>query len=554
MSLEAARDLSIPDLILVLNEKLNLECSNILKSPLPPAASLASVESKVRAPSSAYLNKRGTSQSALQFKSLETRAREILKLIPTLRNAWNQLRPVNRLPQELLSHIVQFLLLDENTFDAKPVIPLTQVCCYWRESITSTPGNWTLISNNRSELTALSLERAKASRLHVTFYMHPFRTVPRYSSLITPYLRNIDTLRVHDLPGIEELTRTLPKFPQSTPNLRSLTLHCAYTGAEWDPTTDPFGSLAHTINRLSLLNVPLYPSILNLKNLTDLTLRYHSFDLQLDTLLAFLEHNRSLERATLDIRFKEPSLRQSRRHAVVKNRLQYLSIFCNNPMNAQALISNVALRRGAHLDISSFDQNTGLNDILSDVSTSHLSNLSSPTFLEYRSYPRNIQLRGRNGSFSFSCSPSSGIPFVEFPLLSLTDVREFRLEYHTLERHKSSLSPPVFHPPSFPALETLAVECDTDVLYFLSALLPNPLALPSLKTLAFLNCVITEDFMEKLTRFASDRKDTTLARLYHVVIVHEDGRFPSATSIRALGRHVPVVDVRFGTELPKDLT
>ena len=47
------------------------------------------------------LNKRRTSQPALQFKSLETTAREILKLVSTLRN---QLQHVNRLSQEFPSH------------------------------------------------------------------------------------------------------------------------------------------------------------------------------------------------------------------------------------------------------------------------------------------------------------------------------------------------------------------------------------------------------------------------------------------------------------------
>ena len=461
---------------------------------------------------------------------------------------------MNRLPQELLSHIARYLLLDENNLDAKSVIPLTHVCRRWRESIISTPGNWTLISNGQSEFTALSLERAKTSRLAVSIGMSRLRADPGSFDVITPYIRNIGALHVRDLPSITELAQALPYFPRSTPNLRSLTLLCAYTNSRWNPTIDPFESFPNTLRYLSLFNIPLYPTLLNLRNITDLTLRYHSFDLQLDTLLAFLEQNRSLERATLDIRFKEPSLRQSRRRAAVKNRLRHLSLSCNNPLNAQVLISNITLQRGAHLEIISLDQNTGLNDILSDVSTSHLSNLPSPSFLEYQSYPRNIRLHGRNGSFSFSCSPSSGIPFMEFPLLSLTDVRELRFKHRSPGRLRSSLSPPVFNPSSFPILETLAVECDTDVLHFLSALLPNPSALRSLKTLAFFNCVITEDFMEKLTRFASDRENTTSARLYHVVIVDEDGRFPSAASIRALGRHVPVVDVRFGTELPKDLT
>jgi len=163
-------------------------------------------------------------------------------------------------------------------------------------------------------------------------------------------------------------------------------------------------------------------------------------------------------------------------------------------------------------------------------------------------------LYGRNGSFSFSCFLSPAVPFVEFPSLSLANIQEFRLEYRSQGRLLSPPSPPVFNPSSFPSLETLAVECDIDVLHFLSTLLPNHSALPSLKTLAFLNCVITEDFMKKLTLFAFSREGTTLTRLYQVVIIHRDGEFPSAASIHALGRHVPVVDVRFGTKFPTDLT
>ena len=49
MSLEAARGLSIIDLISVMNEKLNMEWSGLLETPLPPVVSQASVESEVRA-------------------------------------------------------------------------------------------------------------------------------------------------------------------------------------------------------------------------------------------------------------------------------------------------------------------------------------------------------------------------------------------------------------------------------------------------------------------------------------------------------------------------
>ena len=218
------------------------------------------------------------------------------------------------------------------------------------------------------------------------------------------------------------------------------------------------------------------------------------------------------------------------------------------------LISKIALRRGARLEISSLDQNTGLDDILSGTPTIHLSNLPSPAFMEYQSYPRAIQMLGPNGSFLFSCFPSLGSPFVEFPLLSLTNLRELYIKHHAPERVRSPPNSLAFHPSSFPALEALSIEYDAGLSRLLSALLSNPSASPSLNTIAFLVCLITECFMEELTRFASDRKNTTSARLHRVAIIDQDGDFPTAASIRGLGRHVPVVDVRFGTELPADLT
>jgi hypothetical protein len=69
-----------------------------------------------------------------------------------------------------------------------------------------------------------------------------------------------------------------------------------------------------------------------------------------------------------------------------------------------------------------------------------------------------------------------------------------------------------------------------------------------------MDCDLTEDFMEELTQYASKRKATTSAWLYKVVIVHRGGVFPSIAAIRKLGEHVPVVDVRVGTELPRDLS
>jgi len=145
---------------------------------------------------------------------------------------------------------------------------------------------------------------------------------PGSFGLIIPYIQNIDSISVH---RIEELTDALPNFPHSTPNLRSLALLSTYPSAILDRTADPFKSFPHTLKCLSLFNIPLYPSLHNLRTLTDLTLRYLRFDGHVDTLLTFLEQNCSLERATLDIQFARPSLRHSQHQAAVKNRLQHLS-------------------------------------------------------------------------------------------------------------------------------------------------------------------------------------------------------------------------------------
>lgn len=193
---------------------------------------------------------------------------------------------------------------------------------------------------------------------------------------------------------------------------------------------------------------------------------------------------------------------------------------------------------------------------MSGVSTTHLLNLPSPTFIEYRSYPRSTRLFGPNGRFS-SQTPlifSRGDPFVEFPLLPLTHVREFRLVHRLPGRKGRTLSPLVFDQSSFPALEILVVDCETSVSYLLSALLSNPSSPPALKTLAFMNCDLTKDFMEGLTQYVSKRKSTTSAWLYKVVIVHTDGVFPSNTAIRKLREHVSVIDVRIGMGLPGDLS
>jgi len=426
-----------------------------------------------------------------------------------------------------------------------PIIPLTHVCRYWRESIVSTPENWTLISSTKLDLAASSLERSRAAllRLHLDVSPPPYD----FCDLLAPHVQRVRTVQVEEIKIIEDITERLPNFPLSMPNLRSLDLaRTEYDDVSGlDSPLDPFRSFPTTLTSLCLYDIPLYPSFLKLRALRELRLHYYKIHPALDTLLNFVEDNCSLESVGLTINFHNPPSSSSRHRSATTNRLRHLSVSCLDATTARTLISNIPLRRGARLDLTFRDQDVDLNDILSGIPTTHFPNLPSSTSMWYRASPRAIQLIGPNGSFSYYHDFPPGIPFTEFSVLPLTNIRELRLVYD---------GPPItFDPSSFPVLETLTLKCITGMSRLFSTWLLDHSLFPSLKTIGFFECAITEDFMEELTRFASNHNNTVSARLRRVVIVHRDGVFPSAASIHRLERHVSIVDVWFGTNLPVDL-
>ena len=421
------------------------------------------------------------------------------------------------------------------------IIPLTHVCRYWRESIISTPENWTLISCKNEDMTAVCLKRAKAAPLEITVHMDTGAPSP---DLLSPYLHNTRTLAVSFPPAIGELTEVFPNFPQSIPTLRSLKLVWVWD-VDRDRTIDPFESFVPPLQHLYLAGIPLYPSLLGLRTLTEVTIRFSRFDFHLDTLLDFLEGNPSLESATLDIHFLNPSLLSSQRKTAMKNNLRHLYIDCDEKVDVQALISSIPLPRGADLDVIIRDelQHATLDSFLPEIFSAHLSNPPLPTFfrLGHIIRCREIKLGGPGGSISFHGLSWLGVSFADFAVLPLSDVREVHIYYYP----GHTLKPPVFYPSYFPALETLIINCSAHVLDVLSALLSNSSPSPSLKTIRFLNCDLSEDLMKRLTKFASERQNIpTSTRLHRVQIVHREGAFPSVASIGKLRKYVKIVEVQ----------
>ena len=455
---------------------------------------------------------------------------------------------MNRLPPEILSRIAW--LVRGYAIDAKPVVPLTHVCRYWRESIVTTPGNWTSISSGSVRLAELCLERCQETPLELSLVMYDVGENSEFTALIMPYMQNTETLRIRRISTIGELVRRLPDLPQSIPNLRTLSLSSDHDIARQDVLADPFGQSTLALRVLSLASLPLFPSLQRLTTLTNLTLHCRGLDLPIDTLLDFLEANRALENVTLDLTLS--TFQNSRRRVGAVNHLQSLSTCSSDAAEINAFISRIPLQRGARLEIDLGGQNAGLSEVMSGIPVTHFLNLQSPTSSEYCPDDRSIELSGPNGSFLFKCDPHRTAPFAGFPIFQLTNIKVFHLT-----RRASGLMDVQtrikFPPYALPALETLTIKHELDALHLLSASLTDPSASPSLKTLAFLDCRLDGACIKRLTKFASDRKTTTSSWLYRVVIVTSGGNFPSVSSIDSLADHVPVVDVRMGKKLPADL-
>jgi len=224
------------------------------------------------------------------------------------------MQPANRLPPEILSQIPRDVPKNSDG-DARSIIPLTHVCRYWRGSIITTPENWTSISSRSRRLAVLSLERVRGASPSVKLTICRDGEPHWLPDLLAPCIQNTESLSVQRAWAIK-LKKVLPNFPQSMPSLRSLTLE---SDDDWDRSTDPFESFAPTLKCLSLRNIPLYLSLRKIGTLTELFLSDSRFDLQLDTLLDFLEENHSLTRATIRIKFIGPSLCISQRRAAIKN-------------------------------------------------------------------------------------------------------------------------------------------------------------------------------------------------------------------------------------------
>ena len=84
----------------------------------------------------------------------------------------------------------------------------------------------------------------------------------------------------------------------------------------------------------------------------------------------------------------------------------------------------------------------------------------------------------------------------------------------------------------------------------LSVLAGKPILCPSLKIIAFFDCKVTEDVIRELGDVLEERRGSTVARLYRVVIVNNTLTLPDLWLIHKPREFVLRVDIGVGDQLP----
>ena len=461
----------------------------------------------------------------------------------TLRNS---LRPINRLPSEVLTSCATFV----SGADPRPIIPLTHVCRYWRECITSNPRSWASISTEWKELTLLCLERARAIPLAVDLTAPDVEEDETFLNALIPHVSRIGSLCLTGHSSIETVADELPGFFGSPMlGLTSLELQQTEEPVQLFPPDDapippPFRNVSD-LRSLSLTQTPLYPTLFTIGSLVELKLTDYTIPFHFPTLLVLLDSNRSLELVVLDIQFVTGSVETTPARKVPLAHLHHISITCTEPTDARGLLSCINLPNGILLEVSSSGSDP-LDACLPLPPTPIQTALTPITVVKFQTSPRELHLFSNNGLLVFRSRTSPWKP--ELHLFSTASVRELHMK----------ITPwtliPEFLPPALrqlPALETLVFagtpSWGTGAFAWLAT---QPLLCPYLKTIAFFNCRLVPEVMRAFEDVIAKRKDSARVRLYRVIIVNSDKPLPDYALIQRLRKHVPCVDVRMDDKLP----
>ncbi|KDQ21939.1 hypothetical protein BOTBODRAFT_61508 [Botryobasidium botryosum FD-172 SS1] len=125
----------------------------------------------------------------------------------------NQLLPISRLPDEVLSSIFEMTakfeeMKDRDLLEQRPQSTITRVCRAWRDVAINTPRFWAVIDKVNRPLAHLFVARSKQTPLHIwlsnSWYTEPLhsRCADRVAYFISPFVPHIDRWHTLNLSNI----------------------------------------------------------------------------------------------------------------------------------------------------------------------------------------------------------------------------------------------------------------------------------------------------------------------------------------------------------------
>jgi hypothetical protein len=479
----------------------------------------------------------------LQIDALERRARDVLHEVIAFRNA---LRPVNRLPLEVLASCATFV----SDTDPRSIVPLTHVCRYWRKAISSSPRNWASIATAWKRLIPLCLERAGAVPLTVNITVSDIGSGEDLLESLLPNVPRVTSLRLTGYSSVEAVAQDLPGFFDSPiPKLVSLELQQSVAPVQPFPSdetpTPPVFRDIRTLKSLHLTQTPIYPALFHITSLVELKLIGYTTPFDLRTFVRFLGSHLTLEFVELGIRFTDsPAVARK----VSLPQLRHFSITCSEAVDSKRLLAYITFPRRIRLEVllTKPGDFPGFESLLPS-SLSHIQELLHPiSTVKTQWAPPTLQLFGNNSFLSLNALGRHPSPCSDISLFSTSDVHEFHVDVHPNVPTDDFLSRALER---LPALKILVVSRNFPLraIHILSA---EPVLCPSLNTVAFFNCNMSEGLVKELGDIIIKRYDTFATRLYRVVIVNSTATMPNFRAIQQLRKSVPCVEVRVDDKLP----
>ena len=218
--------------------------------------------------------------------------RNLSELVPKFKALRNVLAPVNRLPPEILSQVLQ-------SFSIRDLIGATQVCRYWRTTFISCGPLWCNIDCERGPEALTCLRRSKDSPIHVSVRRFPDDEV---LARLPPHTGRIKSLHLQSRWSVAQ--SVFARFVDPAPNLETLTVICR-------PSTAAVGSVPSTLltgNLPKLRSLTLQGLASDLAHFVLPNLTYFELSnvtspplsISLSNLLAFLERSPLLESVRVD--------------------------------------------------------------------------------------------------------------------------------------------------------------------------------------------------------------------------------------------------------------